>query len=101
MHIIKDLINSKTFQENDFNSDNEGWQTVTWYVGVDPIYIIKATVNNIVNLVDVGTDSMGEQLYVDGGDIIIDDIISVHDYFDDEVELDEYTKKLILNYLNI
>jgi len=101
MHIIKDLVNSKTFQENDFNSDNEGWQTVTWYVGVNQIYTIKATVNNIVNMVDVGTESMGVQLYVDGGDIIIDDIISVHDDVDDEVELDEYTKKLILNYLNI
>ena len=52
-------------------------------------------------MVDVGTHSNGQGLSVDSGDIVIDEIISVYDYFGDEVELDKKTEQLILNYLEL
>tara|TARA_R110002126_G_scaffold258507_1_gene401506 strand:+ start:230 stop:535 length:306 start_codon:yes stop_codon:yes gene_type:complete len=101
METIIELIKPNTFQENDFNPDCEGWQTVTWNIGIGSLYTIKATVNNVINMVDVGTNSMGEQLSVDAGKILIEDIISVHDYFGDEFEVSKEDVKLILNFLEI
>ena len=56
---------------------------------------------NVINMVDVGTHSNGLGLSVDGGDTVIDEIITVYDYFGDVIELDKVTEKLILNYLEL
>jgi len=52
-------------------------------------------------MVEVGTHSNGQGLSVDAGDTVIDEIISVYDYFGDEIELDKKTEELILNYLEL
>ena len=56
---------------------------------------------NVINMVEVATDSNGHQLYVDGGNTVIADILTVYDYFGDDIELDKLTEKLILNYLQL
>jgi len=101
METIIELIKSNAPQENDFNPDKEGRQIVTWSIGSIGMYIVEAGVINMINMVDVGTHSNGQGLSVDGGDIVIDEIISVYDYFGDEVELDKKTEQLILNYLEL
>lgn len=101
METIIELIKSNAPQENDFNPDKEGRQIVTWSIGSIGIYIVEAGVINMINMVDVGTHSNGQGLSVDGGDIVIDEIICVYDYFGDEVELDKKTEQLILNYLEL
>ena len=101
MKAIIELIESNAIQENDFNPDKEGRQVVTWSIGAIGMYIVEAEVINIINMVEVGTHSNGQGLSVDGGDIVKDEIISVYDYFGDEVELDKKTEQLILNYLEL
>ena len=101
METIIELIKSNALQENDFNPDKEGRQIVTWSIGSIGMYIVEAEVINMINMVDVGTNSNGQGLSVDSGDIVIDEIISVYDYFGDEVELDKKTEQLILNYLEL
>ena len=101
METIIELIKSNALQENDFNPDKEWRQIVTWSIGSIGMYIVEAEVINMINMVDVGTNSNGQGLSVDSGDIVIDEIISVYDYFGDEVELDKKTEQLILNYLEL
>lgn len=98
---LRELIKSNAFQENDFNLEKEGSQIVTWSIGASGLYIIEAEVTNVINMVDVGTHSNGQGLSVDGGDTVIDEIITVYDYFGDGIELDKLTEKLILNYLEL
>ena len=98
---LRELIKSNAFQENDFNLEKEGSQIVTWSIGASGLYIIEAEVTNVINMVDVGTHSNGQGLSVDGGDTVIDEIITVYDYFGDGIELDKVTEKLILNYLEL
>jgi phage FluMu gp28-like protein len=98
---LRELIKSNAFQENDFNPDKDGTQIVTWSIGASGLYIVEAEVTNVINMVDVGTHSNGQGLSVDGGDTVIDEIITVYDYFGDDIELDKLTEKLILNYLEL
>ena len=98
---LRELIKSNAFQENDFNLEKEGSQIVTWSIGASGLYIVEAEVTNVINMVEVGTHSNGQGLSVDGGDTVIDEIITVYDYFGDGIELDKLTEKLILNYLEL
>lgn len=101
METIIELIESNAAQENDFNPDKDGRQVVTWSIGTIGMYIVEAEVINTINMVEVGTHSNGQGLSVDAGDTVIDEIISVYDYFGDEIELDKKTEELILNYLEL
>jgi hypothetical protein len=98
---LRELIKSNAFQENDFNLEKEGSQIVTWSIGASGLYIVEAEVTNVINMVDVGTHSNGQGLSVDCGDTVINEIITVYDYFGDGIELDKVTEKLILNYLEL
>jgi hypothetical protein len=81
--------------------EKEGSQIVTWSIGASGLYIVEAEVTNVINMVEVGTHSNGQGLSVDGGDTVINEIITVYDYFGDGIELDKVTEKLILNYLEL
>ena len=98
---LRELIKSNAFQENDFNPDKDGTQIVTWSIGASGLYIVEAEVTNVINMVEVGTHSNGQGLFVDCGDTVINEIITVYDYFGDGIELDKLTEKLILNYLEL
>jgi hypothetical protein len=98
---LRELIKSNAFQENDFNLEKEGSQIVTWSIGASGLYIVEAEVTNVINMVEVGTHSNGQGLFVDCGDTVINEIITVYDYFGDGIELDKVTEKLILNYLEL
>lgn len=101
MENLLKLIESNAIQENDFNPDKDGLQVVTWSIGEIGMYVVEAEVINTIKMVDVGTHSNGQELSVDGGDAVIDNIISVYDYFGDEITLDKKTEELILNYLEL
>jgi hypothetical protein len=98
---LRELIKSNAFQENDFNLEKEGSQIVTWSIGASGLYIVEAEVTNVINMVEVGTHSNGQGLFVDCGDTVINEIITVYDYFGDGIELDKVTEQLILNYLEL
>jgi hypothetical protein len=101
MENLLKLIESNAIQENDFNPDKDGLQVVTWSIGKIGMYVVEAEVINTIKMADVGTHSNGQELSVDGGDAVIDNIISVYDFFGDEITLDKKTEELILNYLEL
>ena len=98
---LRELIECNSWQENDFNPEKEGNQDVTFGIGLTGYYTVVVAVKNTVNMVEVATYARGEKLLVDDGDVEFTEIISVHDYFGDEFDIDKTTAKMLLYYLEV
>ena len=98
---LRELIEGNSWQENDFNPEKEGNQDVTFGIGLTGYYTVVVAVKNTVNMVEVATYARGEKLLVDDGDVEFTEIISVHDYFGDEFDIDKTTAKMLLYYLEV
>ena len=105
--LLKWLDKASVTKVNDFNQQLEGTQEVNFDCGgvgafdTDGIYVVVATVGNVIEMVEeVSTDGNVSQ-YTDNGETTIIEIVRVFDTEGELVPLNEEVEKLIIEKLEL
>ena len=105
--LLKWLDKASVTKVNDFNQELEGTQEVNFDCGgvgafdTDGIYVVVATVGNVIDMVEDHSINDSVAQYTDNGETTIIEIVRVFDTEGELVPLNEEVEKLIIEKLEL